>query len=59
MRVPAALPGDWQVPASPYVEGYAIGGSWLVDADKAELVVMSRASCHTAADQPDLVEYCA
>jgi PAS domain S-box-containing protein len=29
MRVPTALPGDWQVPASPYVEGYAIGGSWL------------------------------
>jgi hypothetical protein len=52
MRVPAALPGDWQVLASPYVGGYAIGGSWLVDADKAE-------QSHTAADQPDLVEYCA
>lgn len=25
----SALPGSWQVPASPYIEGYAIGGSWL------------------------------
>jgi PAS domain S-box-containing protein len=23
------LPGSWQVPASSYIEGYAIGGSWL------------------------------
>jgi len=29
MTARSGLPGAWQVPASPYLEGYAVGGSWL------------------------------
>jgi len=40
----SALPGSWQVPASPYIEGYAIGGSWLRVGPQGE----SRISGYTA-----------
>jgi PAS domain S-box-containing protein len=32
----SGLPGSWQVPASPYIEGYAIGGSWVRGGPQSE-----------------------